>query len=154
MRLEDAIRRVETVLIGSLVLAAIALYLYGAATRVLAPALTPDWAEEVTIYLVLWSTLLTGRRLTSERAHISAQVIEHLVPPRARRWLEAAVGLLTLAFCAVMMWLGIEGTRFVHGLDERSATTLQMPQAWAVDLALPIAMALILVGLVMPSRRG
>jgi len=47
MKLEDSVRRVETVLIGSLVLAAIVLYLYGSATRVFAPALTPDWAEEV-----------------------------------------------------------------------------------------------------------
>jgi TRAP-type C4-dicarboxylate transport system permease small subunit len=154
MKLEQTVRRLETAVISSLVLAAIALYLYGSATRVLAPALTPDWGEEVTIYLVLWSTLLTGRRLTSERGHISAQVIEHLLPPRFKRWLDAAVGWLTFGFCAVMLWLGVEATRFVHGLDERSATTLQMPQAWAVDVALPIAMASILVALLLPSRRG
>ncbi len=154
MRLEHLLRRIETAIIGSLVLAAIVLYLYGSATRVLAPALTPDWGEEVTIYLVLWSTLLTGRRLTAERGHISAQAIEHLLPPRVKPILDAVITGITFAFCAVMLWLGIEATRFVHQLDERSATTLQMPQAWAVDLALPVAMGLILLGLLLPARRG
>ena len=154
MNLGHLLRRIETALIGSLVLAAIALYLFGSATRVLAPALTPDWGEDVTIYLVLWSTLLTGRRLTAERGHVSAQAIEHLLSPRVKRIFDALITAITFAFCAVMLWLGIEATRFVHGLDERSATTLQMPQAWAVDAALPIAMALILLGLLRPSRRG
>lgn len=154
MKLDDAVRRIETVVIGTLVLAAIALYLYGSATRVLMPALTLDWGEEVTIYLVLWSTLLTGRRLMADRAHISAQAIEHLLPTRIRRALDVVIGAITFAFCGLMLWLGIQATAFVHGLDERSATTLQMPQAWAVDVALPIAMGLILLGLFFPSRRA
>ena len=153
-RLRAIGRRVEAVVIGSLVLAAIVLYLYGSATRVLAPAYALDWAEEVTIYLVIWSTLLAGWRLAAERAHISAQVIDHLVPASVKRALAAVSDVLTFAFSAVVLWLGVEAVRFVHALDERSASTLQVPQAWALDLALPIAMALILLGIVLPSRRG
>ncbi len=152
-RLATALRQLEATLIGLLVTAAIALFLYGSVTRAFAPAHTIDWAEEVTIYFVVWSTLLTGRRLAAERAHISAQVIEHLVPPGVKRALAVAIDVLTFAFCAVMMWLGVEAVQFAHGLDERSATTLQVPQAWALYLALPIAMALILLGLLLPSRR-
>jgi TRAP-type C4-dicarboxylate transport system permease small subunit len=152
-RLTDLCQRIEAALIGSLVLAAIVLFLYGSATRVLAPAYTIDWAEEVTIYLVVWSTLLTGRRLAAERAHISARVLEHLLPAAARRVLAVAIDAMTFAFCAVVLWLGSAAVRFAHSLDERSATTLQVPQAWALYLALPIAMALILLGLVLPSRR-
>jgi TRAP-type C4-dicarboxylate transport system permease small subunit len=136
------------------VVAAISLFLYGSATRAFAPALTLDWAEEVTIYLVVWSTLLCGRRLAAERAHISAQVIDHLVPPSIKRVLAAAIDAVTFGFCVLMLWLGAQAVAFVHGLDERSATTLQAPQAWALDLALPVAMALILLGLLLPSRRG
>jgi len=147
------LRRLEAIVIGLLVVAAIVLFLYGSALRVLAPAHTLDWAEEVTIYLVIWSTLLTGRRLAADRAHISARVIEHLVPPRVKRVLDVAIDVLTFAFCAVMLWLGVEAVRFVHALDERSATTLQAPQAWVLDLALPVAMALILLGLLLPARR-
>lgn len=148
------LRRLEAIVIGLLVTAAIGLFLYGSAMRVLAPARTLDWAEEVTIYLVVWSTLLTGRRLAADRAHISAQVIEHLVSPRVKRALGIAIDALTFAFCAVMLWLGVEAVRFVQTLDERSASTLQAPQAWVLDLALPVAMALVLLGLLLPSRRG
>lgn len=153
-RLAALLGRLETVLIGSLVVAALALFLFGSATRAFAPAYTLDWAEEVTIYLVVWSTLLSGRRLAAERAHISAQVIDHLVPASIKRVLAAAIDVVTFGFCALMLWLGAEAVGFVHGLDERSATTLQAPQAFALDLALPVAMALILLGLVLPSRRG
>ena len=90
------LRRLEAIVIGLLVTAAIGLFLYGSAMRVLAPARTLDWAEEVTIYLVVWSTLLTGRRLAADRAHISAQVIEHLVSPRVKRALGMAIDALAL----------------------------------------------------------
>lgn len=153
MSFGERLRRFEAALIGALVLVAIALYLYGSAARVLAPAYSLDWAEEVTIYLVVWSTLLCGRRLTAERAHISAQVIDHLVPERIKRALDIAIDLLTFGFCAVMFVLGVQAVSFVHGLDERSATTLQAPQAWVLDLVLPVAMALVVLGLVQ-SRRG
>jgi TRAP-type C4-dicarboxylate transport system permease small subunit len=153
MRFGERLRRFEAALIGVLVLAAIVLYLYGSATRVLAPAYSLDWVEEVTIYLVVWSTLLCGRRLSAERGHISAQVIDHLVPAGVKRALDLAIDLLTFGFCAVLFWLGVQAVAFVHGLDERSATTLQAPQAWVLDLALPVAMALVIVGL-LQSRRG
>jgi TRAP-type C4-dicarboxylate transport system permease small subunit len=150
----ERLRRFEATLIGGLVLAAIALYLYGSAARVLAPAYAFDWVEEVTIYLVVWSTVLSGRRLSAERAHISAQALDHLLSPKAKRVLDAVIRALTLGFCAVMLWLGVRAVSFVHGLDERSATTLQAPQAWVLDLALPVAMALILFGSAGGRRRG
>lgn len=153
MTLGGGLRRIEAALIGVLVLAAIVLYLYGSAARVLAPAFARDWVEEVTIYLVVWSTLLCGRRLAADRAHISAQVIDHLLPARIKRLVDVAIDALTFGFCAVMLWLGAQAVSFVRALDERSATTLQAPQAWVLDLALPVAMALILVGLVQ-ARRG
>ena len=48
-----------------------------------------------------------------------------------------------LAFCSLMLWLGVEGVLFAHQLDERSASTLQAPQAWVLYLALPVGMLLI-----------
>ena len=54
-----------------------------------------------------------------------------------------------LAFCGLMFWLGIEAVLFAHMLDERSASTLQAPQAWVLYLALPLGMLLIVVRLVL-----
>lgn len=138
-------RRVETFAIGALVVLAIGIFLYGALVRSLAPSLAVDWSEEVTIYLIVWATLLSGGTLASERGHVSAQIVVHLLPPRARRALQTGIDVLTLAFCGLMLWLGLEGVLFAAMLDERSASTLQASQAWVLYLALPAGMLLIVV---------
>lgn len=142
-------RRIETVVIGLLVILALGIFLYGSLARTLAPSLAVDWTEEVTIYLIVWATLLGGGTLTADRAHISAQVLEHLLSPPARRRLRIAIDLLLLAFCCLMLWLGVQGVLFADMLDERSASTLQAPQAWVLYLALPVSMLLIGVRAVM-----
>ena len=135
--------RAETVIIGLLLVAALCVFLYGSAVRTIAPAYAIDWAEEVAIYLIVWATLLSGGILTSERRHISAELVVSLLPARVGRYLKTAVSLLTFVFCAAMAWLGVQAVMFANMLDERSASTLQTPQAWALYLALPVGMALI-----------
>lgn len=142
---QDLWRRIENFIIGLLVVAALAVFLYGSFVRTFAPALAVDWSEEVTIYLIIWATLLSGGRLTSDREHVAAQMLTHLLSDRGRRRLQLGIDLLTLAFCGLMFWLGAEGVLFAQMLDERGASTLQAPQAWVLYLALPVAMMLIVV---------
>jgi TRAP-type C4-dicarboxylate transport system permease small subunit len=54
-----------------------------------------------------------------------------------------------LGFCGLVFWLGLQAVMFAHGLDERSASTLQAPQAWVLYLALPTGMLLIAVRVAM-----
>ena len=140
-------QRVEISVIGVLVVAALAIFLFGSFTRSFAPSLAIDWSEEVTIYLIVWATLLSGGTLTAERSHVSAQLLLHLLSPGARRALAIGIEMLMLAFCLLMFWLGVQGVLFAHMLDERSASTLQAPQAWVLYLALPAGMLLIVVRL-------
>lgn len=140
-------RRIETSVIGILVVAALAIFLYGSLARSFAPSLAIDWSEEVTIYLIVWATLLSGGTLTAERSHVSAQLLLHLLSHGARRGIAIGVELLMLGFCLLMFWLGMQGVLFAHMLDERSASTLQAPQAWMLYLALPAGMLLIVVRL-------
>jgi TRAP-type C4-dicarboxylate transport system permease small subunit len=142
-------RAFETGVIGTLVVLALGIFLYGSFARSFAPAFAIDWSEELTIYLIAWATLLSGGRLTADRAHVSAEILVHLVGPRARRYLQTGIDILMLAFCSLMLWLGVEGVLFAHMLDERSASTLQAPQAWVLYLALPAGMLLIVVRLAM-----
>jgi len=154
-RIRQYWRRLETFAIGGLVVLALGVFLYGSLTRSFAPALAVDWSEEVTIYLIVWATLLSGGTLTSDRGHVSAEMFVHLVPPRVRRCLHIGIDVLMLAFCILVCWLGIEGVLFAHMLDERSASTLQAPQAWVLYLALPVGMFLIAVRVVLlllPNR--
>ena len=146
-RFEDIWRRIEVATIALLVILAIGVFLYGSLARTFAPALAVDWAEEVTIYLIIWATLLSGGTLAADRDHVSAQILVHLLSDRARRYLGIGIDVLTIAFCILLLWLGIQGVLFANMLDERSASTLQAPQAWALYLALPVSMLLIVVRL-------
>lgn len=144
-RLARGWKSFETVLVGLLVVGALVIYLYGAVVRTLLPSLAIDWAEEVAIYLIVWATLLCGGMLAAERKHVAAGIASRFLPERALRIHGIAVELVTLAFCVVMAILGAQGVLFAHALDERSASTLQVPQAFALYLALPIGMALIAI---------
>ena len=137
-------RRFETAVIGALVVLALGLFLYGSLARSFVPALAIDWSEEVTIYLIAWATLLSGGAITAERGHVSADMLGHLMSPHARRRLQLFIDVVVLGFCCLMFWLGVEGVLFAHLLDERSASTLQAPQAWVLYLALPVSMLLIM----------
>lgn len=150
--------RFEIAVIGLIVLLALGVFLYGSVTRSFAPALAVDWTEEVTIYLIVWASLLTGGTLTADREHVSAEILAHLLSARARRRLRIGIDVLMLAFCSLMLWLGVEGVLFAHLLDERSASTLQAPQAWVLYLALPVGMLLIVgrvaLSLLLERRSG
>jgi TRAP-type C4-dicarboxylate transport system permease small subunit len=140
-------QRFEAAIIGVLVVLALAIFLYGSLARSFAPALAIDWSEEVTIYLIAWATLLSGGAITADRAHVSANMLGHLLTPLAQRRLQISIDVVVLGFCGLMFWLGIEGVLFAHMLDERSASTLQAPQAWVLYLALPSGMLLIVARL-------
>ncbi len=153
-RLERRWSAIETRLIGGLVIAALAVYLYGSAVRTLAPSLAIDWAEEVAIYLIVWASMLTGGMLAAEGRHVSAGVAARILSPRAAGRLRIAVESVMLLFSVTVAVLGVQGVLFADMLDERSASTLQVPQAWALYLALPVGMTLIAVRVMLRLVRG
>jgi TRAP-type C4-dicarboxylate transport system permease small subunit len=139
--------RAEAAIIGALVVLALGIFLYGSVARSFAPSLAIDWSEEVAIYLIVWATLLSGGALTADRAHVTANMLGHLLSPQGQRRLRVVIDVVVLAFCGLMFWLGVEAVMFADMLDERSASTLQAPQAWVLYLALPLSMLLIVVRL-------
>jgi TRAP-type C4-dicarboxylate transport system permease small subunit len=74
-------------------------------------------------------------------------MLGHLLAPLAQRRLRVGIDLVVLGFCGLMFWLGLEGVLFASMLEERSASTLQAPQAWVLYLALPVSMLLIVARL-------
>ncbi len=139
------------ILIGCLIFAALGCFLGGAVVRALAPLHAVDWAEEIAIYCIIWASVLSGSVLVAERRHIATEVVIAALGPRLQRVLGWVVTVLTIAFCAAMAVYGWQAVDFALLLDERSASTLRMPQAWAVFLALPVGMVLILgrIGLIL-----
>jgi len=136
--------RIEAALIGILILGALAVFLGGAAVRAFAPAHAVDWAEEVALYGIVWATVIAGSSLVAESRHIRTEVFLTALQPRTRDAIGWAMAALSIVFCAAMMIYGWQAYEFALMLDERSASTLRVQQGYAIFLALPVGMALIL----------
>lgn len=136
--------RIEALLIGLSILGALVVFLGGAALRAFAPGYAVDWAEEVALYGIIWATVLAGSSLVSEGRHIHTEVFLTAFSPRTRRAVGWLVTALSVGFCAAMGLYGWQAFEFALMLDERSASTLRVEQGYAVFLALPVGMALIL----------
>ena len=59
-----------------------------------------------------------------------------IMPPRARRWVEAFNCLLAIGFSAGLVWYGWQIVDTALLIDEHSSTDLQFPM-WVYYLALP-----------------
>jgi TRAP-type C4-dicarboxylate transport system permease small subunit len=137
--------RIETILVGTLMFAALAIFLGGAVVRAVAPLHAVDWAEEVSLYCIVWATVIAGAGLVAEGRHISTGVFVARLSPGTRRAVGWLTAVLATGFCVAMLVYGWQATQFSAMLDERSASTLRTPQAYALFLALPVGMALILL---------
>ena len=146
--------RIETIVIGLLVLAALATFMGGAVLRHASPRNSVDWADEVALYFIVWASVLAGSVLAAERRHINTEILLGGLSDRARRALGLAVGLLTLGFCAAMAWYGWKAYLFSDMLDDRSGSSLRTPQSWALFLALPVGMALMVLKMLMLALAG
>lgn len=136
--------RIESVLIGLLILGALAAFLGGAALRAFAPAHAVDWAEEVALYGIVWATVIAGSSLLTEGRHIRTEIFLTAMTPAARAVVGWMMAALSIGFCIVMLIHGWKAFGFALMLDERSASTLRVQQGYAIFLALPVGMALML----------
>lgn len=137
--------RVETVLIGILLICALVIFLGGGLLRVVAPGYAVDWATEVSIYFIIWATVLAGAAIVQEDRHLHTEVFIAALSPGMRRVLGWVMSIFSIVFIAVMLVYGWQAYEFANLLDERSGSSLRAPQGFAVFLPLPLGMALILV---------
>lgn len=128
-------------MIGALGIAALFVFLYGMFARYILPVLAPDWAEELSIYLMIWALLLSGGPLIGESRHVTAEVFTHLLPASVCHKLNLISLCLMALFCAILSWLGWELTQLAIAIGERSESSLAMPQGYYY-VALMVAMAL------------
>lgn len=96
------------------------------------------WSEEIVRYGLVWGVMLGSAIVARERAHIRIEVIENFLPPAGRRGLQLTANLLSLAFCIILCWTGID---FVDRTWFQNSASLGVPMR-AVYLAIPIGAAL------------
>jgi TRAP-type C4-dicarboxylate transport system permease small subunit len=153
-RLMQRWTQVETVLVGLLLILALVVFLGGSALRYFSPAYAIDWADEIASYCIVWATVISGSALMHEKRHITTDLVGTYFPSAVAKVIAFAMVILTLIFCIVMAWYGWEATVFADMLDERSASTLRLPMAWMLFLALPVGMVLMTIRLALMIATG
>ena len=132
---------IERGLAGLLAGAALVVALVAAFTRYLAPAYAPDWGDEMTVFLAVWSVFIAASLLVHEERHVRADLVLRILPLGLQRTLEIATSLAALALTAVLAWYGAEMVRQAIEFDDRTVSTLRFP-LWIYYACLPAGCAL------------
>jgi TRAP-type C4-dicarboxylate transport system permease small subunit len=103
---------------------------------------SPEWMEELVIYLIVWSAFVIASTLVEERRHVGATFLVDLLPPGMRRAVEVATSLLALSFCILVLLLGYKIVYISYITDERSMSGVRF-STWMFYLALPVGLTLI-----------
>jgi TRAP-type C4-dicarboxylate transport system permease small subunit len=134
---------VEEFGIGLLAFFATLVSFYGVITRYLFK-FSPDWGEEVIIYMIIWAVFISASLLAEERGHVAATLLVERFPLKIRRFLAIFNAVLALGFSVLIFIFGLKivGDAFLR--DERSLTALRFP-VWIAYLSVATGCALVAV---------
>lgn len=98
------------------------------------------WAEEVSVQLLVFITLLGLSLLVHQRQLVSIDLLQGLLPQRLARWLDGLMAVLLLVLLACLAWLGWQ---WVGRADVRMelGATIRLPR-WYSYSVFPFAFAL------------
>lgn len=136
--------RFERLLVGLLGACALIVGMVQVVGRYVDPSHAISWAEEVIVYLVIWSIMIVSSQLVRSDGHVRPDLVLRVLPPRWQRIMEIFNCLVALAFCGGMVWYGWQIVDTAMLLDERSSTGLEFPM-WIYYAALPTGGALMFV---------
>jgi C4-dicarboxylate transporter DctQ subunit len=152
-----ALRGIEGVVLGAIMLAMSFAYAFNVAVRELAPAFAPQlaWIEELCLFGLVWMIFL-GLALGLEAGrHIGMRMVLTRLPPATRRAANLVVNLAGLAFSAYLAKIGVDITVFVANSGQVSPT-LNISMGW-LYVVMPVGFGLLalryLLELVTPADR-
>ena len=133
--------KAEKFIVGLLAFSATLLAFYGVITRYVFKR-PPDWAEEICIYLIIWAVFISASTLAAEKGHVAATLIVERFSLKNRRYLAIFNGIVALAFCVSVAFLGFKIVAAAYINDERSITALRFP-VWIPYLSVAVGCTLI-----------
>ena len=99
-----------------------------------------SWSDEVTRYLLVWSTFLGASVVYRHSAHISVTILQDRVPERVGKAMRIAVHAICLVLFTVLLLYSI---RYCGKLN-KTATALPIKMKY-IYLCIPISMAIMMV---------
>jgi TRAP-type C4-dicarboxylate transport system permease small subunit len=96
------------------------------------------WAEEFVRAAMVWGVMVASALVAASRNHIRVEMLELMLPPAGRRIVVFVANALSLAFCLVLLWAGVE---FIDRTFFQRSPMLDIPKWW-VYLAIPVGAGL------------
>ncbi len=99
------------------------------------------WQSEAVVYLMIGATLLGLGYVQKLRGHVNVDLLQHVLPPGARRAMVAVVLAVALAIAVLMT---VHGYEMWHLAAERGwrSDTVWGVKLWVPYLAVPLGFAL------------
>lgn len=149
---------VENTIVGVLAAASLLIVVYTIFVRLLVPSLTPSWADETTVYVMIWATLIACSGVTAQNRHVRADLLTSALSAQRQTTLEVLSYVCGAAFTAVLAWYGYLITKDAWEFGDLSTTTLRFPM-WIYYACLPVGAGLmtirylVLIGLAASGSR-
>lgn len=99
-----------------------------------------SWAEELSLYLVVWIVFVGASVATRTRGHIAIDLLALALSPANRRLLSLAVGILMLVFLAFFTYYSAGHTLRIRASGQ--LTPVMLAPMWVTYLAMPAGGAL------------
>lgn len=100
-----------------------------------------SWSEELTRYLLIWSTFLGGSIVYKRGGHISVTILQERFPAGVQKFLKILVHLICIAFCLIAV---IYGFRYLPMQRTQLSAALRLPM-WYMYLSIPVGCAIMLL---------
>ena len=152
-----ALRGIEGIVLGAIMLAMSFAYTFNVGVRELAPSFAPQlaWIEELCLFGLVWMIFLgLGLGLEGGR-HIAMRMVLTRMLPARQRAAKLVINLAGLAFSAYLAKIGVDITIFVANSGQTSPT-LNISMGW-LYIVMPVGFGLLalryLLEIVTPADR-
>jgi TRAP-type C4-dicarboxylate transport system permease small subunit len=102
------------------------------------------WQTEYVIYALVAATFLGSPYVLLHKGHVNVDLLQLRASPPARRLMQAASGLVGIAFCALLAWSGWTYFHEAWSYGWRTETVWAIP-LWIPLLPLPVGIGLMVL---------
>lgn len=101
------------------------------------------WSEELSRIMIAWFIFLGSSIAVKENAHVSMDVLDHVLFGKAKQIVNIIIDLINMAFCILVIVSGVQMLQSALALDI-TATSISIPMAIPYA-SVPVGVAFMLI---------